>query len=83
MHGSDLCFDRNSPIIVLSFSGCLSVDSIENMPAPLQELDVHFVAPTVPDNAESSAIVCVLYAGLCNDSCALLNDLHPDGTDKV
>ena len=76
--------NRNSRIIYLFFSGYMSVGTANNIPTPLHKLEVHFIAPTLPGNAESSTIVGVPYnIGLCQDITTLLRHLHPSGIDKL
>ena len=76
--------NRSSRIIVLFFSGYLSVGNANNIPTPLRELDIHYIAPTLPSNAESSTIVGVPYnVGMGHDITALLDHTHPDGIDKL
>jgi hypothetical protein len=71
----------NSKIVVLFFSGYLSVGTVFNIPEPLRELDVHYIAPTLPGNAEASAIKDVPYnVGICQDATEILAKHHPLGT---
>jgi pimeloyl-ACP methyl ester carboxylesterase len=70
--------NRSSTTVVLFFSGYFSVGNASYIPEPLKDLDVHFVAPTLPGNGESSTVKGVPYSeGLCRDMTALLEHLHP------
>lgn len=72
--------NRRSTTVVLFFSGYFSVGNASYIPATLRALDVHFVAPTLPGNGDSSSIKDGPYnLGLCRDITALLEHLHPEG----
>jgi pimeloyl-ACP methyl ester carboxylesterase len=67
--------------VVLFFSGYFSVGSALSIPKPLEEVDVHWISPTLPGMGDSSTIKGEPYhVGLCRIVSALLDHFHPDGS---
>ena len=73
--------NAKSKTVVLFFSGYFSVGSALSIPKPFAEMDVHWIAPTLPGMGDSSTIKGELYnVGLCRIVSALLEHFHPDST---
>lgn len=85
-----LAYARNGPIksrvIVLFFTGLMSVGTASNVPVPCRELGVHWIAPTLPGMGNSSTRdKKVPYnVSLATDVSALLLHLYPtDAYDTI
>ena len=81
--GRQMAYARNGPpdsrVIVLFFSGVLSVGTAHDVPEPCRAAGVHWIAPTLPGNGNTSTRNRSLayHEGLAADVCALLSHLYP------
>jgi pimeloyl-ACP methyl ester carboxylesterase len=88
--GRQLAYAHNGPsdsrTVVIFFSGLMSVGTAHNVPEPCRQLGVHWIAPTLAGNGNTSTRDSkVPYnVGLANDMCSLLSHLYPtDAYDQI
>ena len=78
--------NESSNIVVLFFSGTLSIGSASNstLPTPVARLGAHYIAPTLPGNGDSSSTPngVSYHTNLCRTVTALLEELHPSEGSK-
>ncbi|KAI9167171.1 hypothetical protein HJFPF1_03296 [Paramyrothecium foliicola] len=84
--GRQLAYAHNGPpssrIIVLFYSGLMSVGNASNVPAPCQRAGVHWVAPTLPGFGNSTVRADLAegyHLGLVRDIVGLIDHLYPTG----
>lgn len=83
--GRHLAYAHNGPsdsrIIVIFFSGVMSVGTAYDVPEPCRQLGVHWIAPTLAGNGNTSTRNSNLPydVTLTSDMCALLAHLYPTG----
>jgi pimeloyl-ACP methyl ester carboxylesterase len=81
--GRQLAYAHNGPsqsrTIVIFFSGIMSVGTAYNVPEPCRKLGVHWIAPTLAGNGNTSTRDSKIpyHVGLAQDICALLSHLYP------
>jgi pimeloyl-ACP methyl ester carboxylesterase len=75
----------SSRLVVVFFPGLFSVGTAKTVPAPLRQLDAHWISPTLPGmgNTSSTPPNTPYRVNLAQSLSALLDHLHPDGLDRV
>jgi Alpha/beta hydrolase family len=87
--GRQLAYAHNGPqasrIVVIFFSGLMSVGSASDVPRPCRELGVHWITPTLPGMGNSSIrdVTEPYNVALSRDITALLLHLYPDNAFDV
>ncbi|ORX71721.1 alpha/beta-hydrolase [Basidiobolus meristosporus CBS 931.73] len=83
--GRQLAYAHNGPAdsqtLVIFFSGLMSVGTAYEVPQPCRELGVHWIAPTLAGNGNTSSRDSKVpyHETLAKDMCALLSHLYPTG----
>lgn len=88
--GRQLAYAHNGPsdsrTIVIFFSGVMSVGTAHDVPEPCRKLGVHWIAPTLAGNGNTSTRDSEMpyHATLASDMTALLSHLYPTGAyDRI
>lgn len=83
--GRQLAYAHNGPsdsrTIVIFFSGVMSVGTAYDVPEPCRKLGVHWIAPTLAGNGNTSSRDTSIpyHVTLARDICALLSHFYPTG----
>ncbi|KAK9761142.1 hypothetical protein K7432_014166 [Basidiobolus ranarum] len=83
--GRQLAYAHNGPsdsrTVILFFSGVMSVGTAHDVPQPCRELGVHWIAPTLAGNGNTSSRDnrVPYHVTLAKDMFALLSHLYPTG----
>lgn len=88
--GRQLAYAHNGPpasrIVIIFYSGLMSVGNASNVPAPCQQIGAHWLAPTLPGFGNSSTRADAsepYHVALARDVAALLDHLYPTAAYDV
>lgn len=75
----------HSRVVILFFSGLMSVGNARDVAQPCRDIGAHWIAPTIPGAGNSSPRTPgeEFHVALARDMTALLSHLHPEGFDTL